>query len=65
MDYYLLDISHCPVKVEFEEFKKLCDRMKCVIHITNNIIAFFNAHTIDNDGILETKYLCGAFIIIN
>lgn len=65
MEYYLLDVSHCPVKVEFEDFKKFWDRMKCEVRITNNIIAFLNAHTIDNDGVLETEYLCGAFIIIN
>ena len=65
MEYYLLDVSHCPVKVEFVDFKKFLDRMKCQVRITNNIIAFLYMKTIDNDGILETEYLCGAFIIIN
>lgn len=65
MDYYILDTRHVPVKVEFEDFKNYWDKIHCELRITNNIIAFLNPHTFDNDGILTTEYLCGAFIIIN
>lgn len=65
MKYYFLDINHCPFEVEFEDFKKWWDKINCQVRVTNNIIAFLNAHTIDNDGVLETEYRCGAFIIIN
>ena len=34
MEYYLLDVFHCPVKVDFEDFKKFWDRMKCEVRIT-------------------------------
>lgn len=65
MEYYFLDVRHVPFKVDFEEFKKFYDRIKCEVRVTNNIIAFLIPHNMDNDGVIETEYLCAAFIIIN
>lgn len=65
MKYYFLDTRHSPFEVDFEEFKKLYDRIKCEIRVTNNLIAFNIPHNVDNDGVIEKEYLCAAFIIIN
>lgn len=65
MRFYVFDLNRVPYEVDFDTFRMYYDKGNYGIRLSRDIIAFTSLENIDNDGIIEHKEYCTAFIIFN